>query len=313
MKILVPDTIDLALPDLENVEVVTIPAGSESFAGNEDAEMLVVWQNSPQNLAAAVKQLPNLRLVQALAAGPDAVLAAGFGEAVQVASGRGLHDIPVAEHTLTLALAAVRRLPHLVDEQRAHRWDSAYNPAQADSATRQQYTLHGATVAIWGFGSIAALVAPMFAALGAQVVGIATTAGDRHGFPVASADDADELLARTDVLVSLVPHTAETESLFDAGLFSRLKRGAVFVNAGRGRTVDEGALLQALESGQLRAAAIDVTREEPLAPESDLWDAPNLLITPHIAGNRPMGGTELVIENARAVLEGGRIRNLVNR
>lgn len=313
MKILVPDTIDLPLPDIDNLDVVTFPAKSESFAGHEDAEMLVVWQNAPRNLAAAVRELSNLRLVQALAAGPDTVLAAGFGDSVQVASGRGLHDIPVAEHTLALTLAAVRRLAHLVDEQRAHRWDSAYNPAQADPATRSQYTLHGATVAIWGFGSIAALVAPMLAALGAHVVGIATTAGERHGFPVVASDGVDELLARTDVLVSLVPHTAETESLFDAGVFSRLKPGAVFVNAGRGRTVDEAALLHALESGQLRAAAIDVTREEPLAPESALWDAPNLLITPHIAGNRPMGAPELVTANARALLEGGRIRNLVNR
>lgn len=313
MKILVPDTIDLDLVSSDGLEVVTVSAQAGSYVGHEDAEMLVVWQNSPTNLAAAARELPNLLLVQALAAGPDAVLQAGFADGVLIASGRGLHDIPVAEHTLALTLAAVRRLTHLADEQRAHRWDSVYNPAQADPVTAQQYTLHGATVAIWGFGSIAALLAPMLTALGAQVVGIATTAGERHGFTVVASGSVDELLARTDVLISLVPHTADTESLFSAELFGRLKHGAVFINSGRGRTVDEAALIAALESGQLRAAAVDVTREEPLPAESDLWDAPNLLVTPHIAGNRPVGARELVAANAAALASGEGIRNLVAR
>ncbi|MBW8762612.1 MAG: phosphoglycerate dehydrogenase, partial [Microbacterium sp.] len=141
--------------------------------------------------------------------------------------------------------------------------------------------------------------------------GIARSSGERSGVPVVAESDASELLGRTDVLVSLLPATAETAELFDASVFESLKPGAVFVNVGRGATVDESALIDALASGRLRSAAIDVTRTEPLPADSALWDTPNLVITPHVAGNRPVGSSALIDENVRRLLADEELLNRV--
>ncbi|WP_295104170.1 NAD(P)-dependent oxidoreductase [uncultured Microbacterium sp.] len=310
MKILIPNTIEL--PVTADVETVVYDIDAEIPAEHRDAEALVVWHNSSSWLREAARALPRLRLVQALASGADAVLNAGFGADVRICSGRSLHDGPVAEHALTLILSAVRRLDRLRDAQREHVWDEAFNEEQSAAPTRALYTLSGARVTIWGFGSIASTLAPFLTALGAEVQGIARTAGERSGYRVHSDADAAAVLADTDVLVSILPATDETADLFDAELFLALKPGAVFVNVGRGVTVDEAALIAALESGQLRAAAIDVAKSEPLPASEVLWDAPNLLITPHIAGNRPVGAARLVDQNVTRLLAGDDLLNQVH-
>lgn len=308
MKILIPDTIELSLrSDAEVVAYdVTAPVPQE----HRDADVLVAWHNRADQLADAAQVMPALRLVQALASGADVVLNAGFAPEVRICSGRSLHDGPVAEHALTLILGAVRRLDRLHDAQRAHRWDAEFIAAQAAPATRGLHTLAGATVTIWGFGSIAAALTPLLRMLGAEVRGIARSSGERAGVAVVAEGESAEVLAVTDVLVSLLPATADTAGLFDAAVFAALKPGAVFVNVGRGATVEEPALIAALESGRLRAAAIDVTQNEPLPADDPLWDAPNLIITPHVAGNRPVGSSALIDENVRRLVAG---EELVNR
>ena len=117
---------------------------------------------------------------------------------------------------------------------------------------------------IWGFGSIAARLAPLLSALGAQVTGVATVAGDRHGFPVISAFDLPDHLPHTDVLISLLPATEQTRHAVDAGVLALLPSRAWVVNVGRGATLDEAALLDALRSDRLAGAALDVFETEPL-------------------------------------------------
>jgi len=309
MKILIPNTIDL--PVKADVEAVVYDIDAAVPEEHRDAEVLVVWHNSSDWLQEAARMLPRLRLVQALASGADVVLNAGFGDEVRICSGRSLHDGPVAEHALTLILSAVRRLDRLHDAQREHRWDEDFNDVQSAPETQQAYTLAGARVTIWGFGSIAGTLAPLLTALGAEVQGIARTAGIRSGYPVHADADAAAILAATDVLVSILPATPETTDLFDAEVFGALRPGAAFVNVGRGATVDEAALLAALESGRLRAAAIDVTKSEPLPASDPLWGAPNLLITPHIAGNRPVGAAALVDQNVTRLSTGDDLINQV--
>lgn len=309
MKILIPNTIELNLRAGDDVVVYDVNAAVP--AAHRDAEVLVAWHNSAEQLADAARDLPALRLVQALASGADVVLNAGFAADVCICSGRSLHDGPVAEHALALILSAVRRLDRLQDAQHARLWDEEFIAAQAATATRGLYTLAGATVTIWGFGSIATRLAPLLQLLGADVHGIARSSGERAGVPVVAEGDASELLGRTDVLVSLLPATAETTELFDASVFESLKPGAVFVNVGRGATVDENALLDALASGRLRSAAIDVTQTEPLPADSPLWDTPNLVITPHVAGNRPVGSSALIDENVRRLLADEELLNRV--
>ncbi|WP_314094006.1 NAD(P)-dependent oxidoreductase [Microbacterium foliorum] len=310
MKILIPNTIDLPLT--ADVEVVVYDIDAVIPTEHRDAEVLVVWHNSSAWLQDAARMLPRLRLVQALASGADAVLNAGFDEEVRVCSGRSLHDGPVAEHTLALVLGAVRRLDRLRDAQREHHWDEDFNDVQSAPDTQASYTLAGARVTIWGFGSIASTLAPLLTALGAEVQGIARTAGTRSGVEVHADADATAVLADTDVLVSILPATAETTDLLGADVFHALKPGAVFVNVGRGATVDETALIAALESGQLRAAAIDVAKAEPLPASDPLWEAPNLLLTPHVAGNRPVGAADLVDENIARLQAGDELVNQVH-
>ena len=309
MKILIPNTIELKLET--DAEVLVYDVGMPMPEQHRDAEVLVAWHNSAEQLADAARTMPALRLVQALASGADVVLNAGFGPDVRICSGRSLHDGPVAEHALALILSAVRRLDRLQRAQRAHRWDAEFIADQAATATHDLYTLAGATVTIWGFGSIAARLAPLLQLLGAEVHGIARSSGERAGVSVVAEGDASELLGRTDVLVSLLPATADTAELFDASVFESLKPGAVFVNVGRGATVDENALIDALASGQLRSAAIDVTQTEPLPADSALWDTPNLVITPHVAGNRPVGSSALIDENVRRLLADEELLNRV--
>ncbi|WP_311211359.1 MULTISPECIES: phosphoglycerate dehydrogenase [unclassified Arthrobacter] len=313
MKILVPDTIDLDASLLSDTEdnVVVYAVDKPIPSEHRDAEVLVVWRNTSENLTDAARSMPTLKLVQTLAAGPDSVLAAGFADTVAITSGRSLHDRPVAEHALALVLAAIRRLDVLLESQKDASWNAPYNAAQSNPKTEQLYTLDGANVTIWGFGSIAGRLAPLLAALGAKVTGVANSKGERYGFPVVSTEELPDVLRTTDVLISILPATPETTDSLNDAILRALPETAVFVNVGRGATVDEDALLAALQEGRLRVAALDVTKEEPLPSDSRLWDAPNLIITPHVAGNRPKGSAQLVTANITALKEGRTLTNQV--
>ncbi|NQD87062.1 phosphoglycerate dehydrogenase [Paenarthrobacter sp. CM16] len=313
MKILVPDTIKLDLSQLSAAgENVVVYAVDEPIpAEHRDAEVLVAWRNTRENLADAAKELRALKLVQTLAAGPDSVLAAGFAENVAITSGRSLHDGPVAEHALALILAAVRRMDQLMESQQAATWNEPYNATQSAPDTEQLYTLDDANVTIWGFGSIAGRLAPLLAALGANVTGVASSKGERYGFPVVADEEFQEVLRGTDILVSILPATPETANALNRDILQALPDTAIFVNVGRGATVDEDALLAALEDGSLRVAALDVTKKEPLPADSALWGAPNLIITPHVAGNRPKGAAKLVLANVTALKDGKPLTNQV--
>lgn len=313
MKLLIPAQIDLELPPDDEVVVVRYAPDAPLPDEHLDADVLVVWQNTAAALRDAASRCTALRLVQTLAAGPDAVLAAGFPPQVPIASGRSLHDETVTEHTLALVLACVRRLDLLGEAQRERRWDRELDRAQRDPDTAGRYTLAGAAVTVWGYGSIARALAPLLTALGADVVGVARSARVDGGHRVIAESDLAARLAETDLLISLLPHTPATDSALDATRFAQLKPGAAFVNVGRGGTVDEDALVEALVTGRLRCAAVDVTRTEPLPPDSPLWSTPNLLITPHVAGNRPRGAAELLQRNLSALRAGTPLVNLVER
>ena len=166
---------------------------------------------------------------------------------------------------------------------------------------------------IWGFGGIGTTLAPHLKALGAHVTGVARSAGERHGFPVVDTAGMRDLLPGTDVLVMILPATPETAHALDAALLALLPRHAWLVNVGRGSTVDEAAVLDAVRSGRLGGAALDVFETEPLPPESGLWDEPNVIVTPHAAGGRPIGAAELIAENLAALRAGRPLRHVVPR
>jgi phosphoglycerate dehydrogenase-like enzyme len=278
----------------------------------DGTEVLVVWGNRRPALAQAAEHLTDLRWVACLAAGTDAVVDVGFAPEVTITSGRGLHDAPVAEHTLALVLACARRLPELVRAQDERRWAGELGGLQLvhDPEFR---SLADAHVVVWGFGSIAARLAPLLAALGARVTGVATTAGERHGFPVVTPDELPSLLPTADVLVGILPATTSTRHAIGRHVLAALPSRAFVVNVGRGTTLDEAALLDAVRTRRIAGAALDVFEREPLPPSSPLWGEPRVLVSPHAAGGRPRGAGAFLSDALRAYDAGAELPNVVPR
>lgn len=313
MKLLLPNSLPLAPALPEGVTAVGYDVAAPVPDEHLDAEALVVWGNSGDDLAAVAGRMPRLRWVQTLAAGPDAVLGAGFPDGVLITAGVGLHDRPVTEHALALVLALVRRLPAAVRAQAEHRWADELGGLQPLHPPGAVTTLLDARVLVWGFGHIGQTLAPLLAQLGARVRGVGRRAGERSGFPVVAEDQLAAELGQTDVLVMILPATPDTANALDADRLAALPPHAQVVNVGRGSTVDEEALVAALVDGRLAGAALDVTAVEPLPADSPLWDAPNLLLTPHAAGGRPVGADALIAGNLAALLRGAELTNVVAR
>ncbi|HEY8719687.1 phosphoglycerate dehydrogenase [Pengzhenrongella sp.] len=309
--LLVPTNLPLPLEVPDGVVVVPYAVDAPIPAEHAHADALVVWANPAAQLADCAARLTRLRWVQTLAAGPDAVLGAGFAPDVVITSGRSLHDGPVAEHTLALVLAAARRLHLLVRAQDAHRWAGELGGVQPARPSDSFRTLAGARVLVWGFGSIAQELAPHLALLGAEVTGVARSADERGGFPVIATDDLDAALPQADLLITILPGTPENYRAVSAERLALLPRHAWVVNVGRGSTLDEAALVAALRAGRLGGAALDVFETEPLPADSALWDEPNVIVSPHAAGGRPVGAPALIEANLAALQAGRPLRNVV--
>jgi phosphoglycerate dehydrogenase-like enzyme len=313
MKLLLPDSLPLAPSLPEGVHAVVYDASAPVPTEHMDGEALVVWGSTAADVRAVAGRMPRLRWVQTLAAGPDAVLAAGFPDDVVITAGTGLHDRPVTEHTLALILSLVRRLPAAATAQAEHRWARELGGVQPLRPAGPVTTLLGARVLVWGFGSIATTLAPLLTLLGAEVRGVARSAGERAGVPVVTEQELEAELARTDVLAMILPATAATYHALDAARLAALPAHAYVVNVGRGATVDEAALVAALTEHRIAGAALDVTEEEPLPAGSPLWEAPNLVLSPHAAGGRPVGADDLIAANVAALQAGRELRNVVSR
>jgi phosphoglycerate dehydrogenase-like enzyme len=184
-------------------------------------------------------------------------------------SARGAHDVPVSEWVLAAILSDVKNLATARDHQREERW-----------VTEPVGRLKGSTVLLLGYGSIARAVEDRLQPFGVRILRIAR----RPRAGVATMEALPALLPQADIVVILLALTPETAGTVDAAFLRRMKSGALLVNAARGRLVDTGALLQALEGGRVRAV-LDVTDPEPLPAGHPLWRAPGALITPHVGGN----------------------------
>ncbi|WP_114906528.1 NAD(P)-dependent oxidoreductase [Ornithinimicrobium murale] len=311
MKILLPDSIELNLALPADVTPVRYACIRQLPDEHWNAEFLVAWGNTRHQLQDFARDLTQLRWVQALAAGPDAVLQAGFRPGVIVTSGRGLHDVTVAEHALALTLAATRRINEMVRAQIGRRWPAELGGRSQANRVDEVLSLRGAKVTIWGFGGIATTLAPHLEALGAEVTGVARSAGTRAGYRVVTSDELPHLLPITDVLIMILPGIEETKMALNAKTLCLLPSRSLVVNVGRGTTVDEEALASALQQGHIAGAALDVFHAEPLPQGSQLWDLPNVIISPHAAGGRPVDAPALIEANLNALLRGEPLRNVV--
>ena len=245
----------------------------------KEADVLVIsgfWSNDL--LASA----PKLKFIQSIGAGTDQFdrdLLRARG--VRLASAHGVNERAVSQHAMALILAMARRLPEARDNQARRLWRGMIS----DLAQRED-ELTGKTLVIIGLGRIGGRLARLAKAFDMEVIGVRRDpgAGTNGADSVHRFDRLPELLPRGDFVALTCPLTAETQNIIDAGALARMKRTAVLVNAARGKCVDEGALVAALQRGAISGAAIDVTAEEPLPSVSPLWNLPNVFIKPHTAG-----------------------------
>jgi phosphoglycerate dehydrogenase-like enzyme len=262
------------------------------------AEIILGYpREDPAQIAWLVRTAPHLRWVQATFAGAGQQLAAAGLSREDVdrviwTSSVGIDITPLGEWALLGILALTKNLPRLEADKRAHRW--AHYPV--DEA-------RGTTVLVVGFGEIGREVARLAEAFGMTVVSTRRDDGD-----------LDELLPRADSVVLVLPLTEETRGLFDRRRIELMKPGSIFVNIGRGAVVDEDALIDALRSGHLRGAALDVYATEPLPADSPLWELDNVILSPHTAAQSIHENeriVELFIENLRRYLAGEELRSRI--
>jgi phosphoglycerate dehydrogenase-like enzyme len=251
----------------EGVSLALIPRRGELPEAILEAEFLVPGAGD-RRIYELLARMRALRVIQTLSAGVDRLLP-HVPAGVTVCDAAGSRDIPVAEWVLAAILAATKCLPELRDRQRAHEWK-----------WQQTSELAGATVLILGYGSIGAAVEARLMPFGVEVIRVARR--ERAG--VRGVQELASLLPLAQIVVVLLPLTPETTGLLDAQMLARLSAGALLVNAARGPVLDSEALLALLRAERLRAV-LDVTDPEPLPPDDPLWDAPGVLISPHLAGD----------------------------
>lgn len=282
-------------------------AGHEYVEDVHDADFLV-FNGGPDKFPDPLP--PNIRYVQAAFAGVDALYDAGLIHpgGVRWACASGLYDDTVAESTIGLILAQM----HMHKTATLAKSFSVRREIDAN----KQWLFDGKTVAIIGAGRIAAKLIDMLSVFGVRVIAVT-----RSGREVAGADeshamaDATQVWGEADIFVVLAPLTDETRYMINRDVFARMKSSAVVVNVARGPLVHTDDLVEALRSGAIGGAALDVTDPEPLPDGHPLWDLPNCVITPHTANTftviqQRMGG--LVVANAAAFEAGERMPNEVN-
>ncbi|MCL5105518.1 MAG: D-2-hydroxyacid dehydrogenase [Armatimonadetes bacterium] len=273
-----------------------------------DADAMICWRITPEVFAETRK----LRWIQFGSAGIDHTL---FPELIAsdviLTNLSGIHSIPVAEHVLALMLALTRGL----DVAMRLRAERRYERAELAATSSE---LAGKTLGIVGLGKIGLNIARLGKAFEMRVIGTKKT-------PTGVLPNIDEVLApgdlrgmlpECDFMVLVVPLTSGTKALMGRGEIESMRRGSYLINVARGSMVDLDALADALKSGKLAGAALDVFPQEPLPPDSPIYDMPNVIITPHTAGSSPRYGERAAAifkHNFDAFLSGGRMVNVYDR
>jgi phosphoglycerate dehydrogenase-like enzyme len=240
-----------------------------------------------------VPHLRGVKLILSLMAGTEWIPAA-MGPHVTICNARGAHNVSTAEWTLSAILAMLKHFPLFLDIQRSSDWRRRSEASREFAALTGDATpyyppvmleeLTGKTVLLVGYGSIGKDIEQMLEPFHVDLIRVARSR--RTDPEVHPVSELDSLLPRAQVVVLILPATEESHRLIDRNQFALMKQGTLLVNAARGPVVNTDALVEALESGRIRAA-LDVTDPEPLPLSHPLWKCPNLLITPHVGGSSP--------------------------
>ncbi|GAB2026128.1 D-2-hydroxyacid dehydrogenase [Lactovum odontotermitis] len=259
---------------------------------------------------ADLMKFKNLKWLQLFSAGTNGYTEGKpFPEHAMLTNATGTYGVSISEHMLTMSLVLMRRFNIYAAQQEQEIWKNA----------GEIQSIYGSTVLVHGLGDIGGNFAKRVKALGAHVIAVKRTVYGDEEFAdeVYPESELDKVLPRADIIATSVPGTKATYKIFDAAKFARMKPSAVFINVGRGTTADLDALCDALESGKLGAAGLDVTDPEPLPPGHRAWHTPNLLITPHSAGGYTLPDcrhrfAEILQENLENYKAGKALRNLVD-
>ena len=259
-----------------------------------------------------LQQLPNLEWYQQWGAGADWLLRHPWAQTAPfvLTNVAGIHALQIGEHVFATLLALIRKVPDAVRAQEARHWHSP------DHATFDE--LADGRMLVLGFGAIGERVAHLARAFGMTVDAIRSSRSEApEGVArMGTQEDLQSFLPDADAVVITLPLTERTWGLIGAAAFHAMKPAARLVNIGRGGIVDEDALLDALRSGEIAGAALDVFAEEPLPQDSPLWDAPNLLVTAHYAGSTrhyDERALEVFVENAERWVAGEPLTRVVDK
>lgn len=282
----------------------------ERLIDSADALYGVPGQSGTE-LRRAVRANPRLRWVHTTPAGGGsqvraAQLAPADLERITFTTSGGVHAEPLAEFAVFGVLAGAQGLPQLLEDQRGQIW-GARRPVPLVAQQR---------VAVVGLGGIGRAVTRKLSALGAEVVGVHRREVEAEGVSgIVGPERLGELLTNVDAVVLCLPETESTRHMLSRELLTQVKGGMTVVNVGRGTTVDEEALIEALQDGRVGFAALDVFEQEPLPSDSRLWKLPNVVVSPHNAGtyeDEERKIAELFAENARRLLDGEPLINVVD-
>ncbi len=313
MKILVNGAKELS--DVPGLEAVTAYA-DVAYAPDEvhlakelpDAEILLGWDFRGRELPSQWQHAHRLKWIHWCGAGVDAVL---FDELVQsdviLTNAQGIFDRAMAEYVLGYMLMETKLFSESWDLQKERQWHY-----------RLITKLAGQRAVIVGVGSIGREIATLLKAVGVRVTGVGRRA--RTGDPVFERIDAQseilQAVSGVDWVIGVLPATSATENVFTQDVFTAMKPAARFVNVGRGNAVDEPALIRALENADIAGAMLDVFREEPLPASDPLWQAPHVVISPHMSGDFTGFHEEMVqqfIDNLTRYRTGAEMRNVVDK
>jgi phosphoglycerate dehydrogenase-like enzyme len=281
--------IEASLRNIPGADLAVVDDIDKLAAAAPAIEALVIGGHFFDGRVAEVLRMraKRLRFVQSFTAGYEGLQMHGVPPGVVVANAGDSWSPAVAEHGMALLLALVKCLPHAILNQSRGTWDRSQTPRMGSLETQ--------TLAIVGFGSIGREFARRAKPFGMRIVGLSRSAKpDPLADEVHTMSALRAVLARADVVLVAVPYSKETHHMIGADEIAACKRGAILINVARGGLVDPAALAAALASGQLGAAGTDVTEPEPLPAGDPLWSAPNLIITPHVAGaSGPVGRERL--------------------
>lgn len=288
-----------------DTEVSFLPAGAVTPSDLEDVDMIVGNLNP-----ALLRHCKKLKLMQLNSAGTDGYTATGvLPQGAVLANATGAYGLAISEHMVGALLCLMKKLDRYRLNQVNHEWkDEGPVPS-----------IYGSKTLIVGLGDIGNEFGTRMNALGSRVTAIRRNVGHKPEYveSMHTMDDFYSCLAEADIVAACLPGYAATCNLFDEKAFSAMKDGAYFLNVGRGTSVDTEALCNALESGRLAGASVDVTNPEPLPADHRLWTLENVLITPHVSGGYHLKATHdriigIAARNIAHLVEGEAFENLVD-